>query len=85
MFLEAKGSWAEAERAYAVILENNPNDQVLYLLYPLLAFRTLEVFFPPFGAPYMLSNNSDTFMLHNFVMVELQSFLFIFTFYLILF
>jgi hypothetical protein len=32
MLLEAKGAWAEAERAYAVILENNPNEQVLYLL-----------------------------------------------------
>lgn len=42
MLLEAKGAWAEAERAYAVLLETNPNDQVLYLLlHPLLAFRPL--------------------------------------------
>ncbi|KAJ3685703.1 hypothetical protein LUZ61_014867 [Rhynchospora tenuis] len=30
MLLEAKGAWAEAERAYAVLLENNPNDQLLH-------------------------------------------------------
>lgn len=30
MLLEAKGAWADAERAYAVILENNPNDQLVH-------------------------------------------------------
>lgn len=28
--MEAKGAWAEEERAYAVILKTNPNDQFLY-------------------------------------------------------
>lgn len=28
MLLEAKGSWAEAENAYASLLEDNPLDQV---------------------------------------------------------
>ncbi|XP_078177801.1 uncharacterized protein LOC144572211 [Carex rostrata] len=30
MLLEAKGAWAEAERAYAVLLETNPNDQLIH-------------------------------------------------------
>lgn len=28
MLLEAKGSWAEAEKAYSSLLEDNPVDQV---------------------------------------------------------
>lgn len=28
MLLEAKGSWAEAEKAYTSLLEENPLDQV---------------------------------------------------------
>lgn len=28
MLLEAKGSWAEAEKAYSSLLEDNPLDQV---------------------------------------------------------
>lgn len=28
MLLEAKGSWAEAEKAYSSLLEDNPFDQV---------------------------------------------------------
>ncbi|KAM1353971.1 hypothetical protein ACFX2H_033380 [Malus domestica] len=30
MFLEAKGSWAEAEKAYSSFLEENPLDQVIH-------------------------------------------------------
>jgi len=30
LLFEAKGDWAEAERAYALILENNPFDQVVH-------------------------------------------------------
>lgn len=29
ILLEAKGSWAEAEKAYASLLEENPVDQVM--------------------------------------------------------
>lgn len=29
MMHEARGAWAEAERAYALLLENNPFDQVI--------------------------------------------------------
>lgn len=31
MLLEAKGLWAEAEKAYASLLEENPFDQVIIL------------------------------------------------------
>jgi tetratricopeptide (TPR) repeat protein len=30
MFLEAKGSWAEAEKAYSSLLEENPFDQIIH-------------------------------------------------------
>ena len=30
MLLEAKGSWAEAEKAYSSLLEENPLDQVRF-------------------------------------------------------
>ncbi|PWZ23189.1 ER membrane protein complex subunit 2-A [Zea mays] len=30
LLFEAKGEWAEAERAYALILENNPFDQIVH-------------------------------------------------------
>uniref|UniRef100_A0A3B6PFQ6 ER membrane protein complex subunit 2 n=2 Tax=Triticum TaxID=4564 RepID=A0A3B6PFQ6_WHEAT len=30
LLFEAKGDWAEAERAYALILENNPFDQIVH-------------------------------------------------------
>ena len=29
MLLEAKGAWAEAEKAYSSLLEDNPLDQVI--------------------------------------------------------
>lgn len=32
MLLEAKGSWAEAEKAYLSLLEDNPLDQVSFTL-----------------------------------------------------
>lgn len=32
MLLEAKGSWAEAEKAYSSLLEDNPLDQVNFMI-----------------------------------------------------
>lgn len=36
MLLEAKGSWAEAEKAYSSLLEDNPLDQVRILNFILI-------------------------------------------------
>jgi hypothetical protein len=42
LLFEAKGEWAEAERAYALILEGNPFDQVL--LYLISLFQCFSIF-----------------------------------------
>lgn len=43
MLLEAKELWAEAEKAYASFLEENPCDQVIFLT---VLCETIFLFFP---------------------------------------
>ncbi|PPR91575.1 hypothetical protein GOBAR_AA29110 [Gossypium barbadense] len=45
MLLEAKGSWAEAEKAYSSLLEDNPLDQVLYTLGGLENLQTAKKYY----------------------------------------
>lgn len=42
MLLEAKGLWAEAEKAYASLLEENPCDQVIILVF---LYETILIYF----------------------------------------
>ncbi|KAK1287871.1 hypothetical protein QJS10_CPB19g00889 [Acorus calamus] len=45
MLLEAKGSWEDAENAYARLLEDNPLDQVLYTMGGLENLQTAKKYY----------------------------------------
>lgn len=45
MLLEAKGLWAEAEKAYASLLEENPCDQVIILA---VLYEMIFIYFSTF-------------------------------------